>query len=157
VRFAGALVGDLDLLVLDEPTAGVDVAGRREFWRAVRSVATTGKTVIFATHYLEEADAYADRIVLLAGGRVAADGPATEIKTRARSRTVRATVPSVDLAALSALPGVLGAERRGDAVVLSCSDADAAVAALFENFRGVRDIEVRGGSLEDASRMCARP
>jgi ABC-2 type transport system ATP-binding protein len=150
VRFAAALVGDPDLLVLDEPTAGVDVEGRREFWQAVRSVATTGKTVIFATHYLEEADSYADRIVLIAGGRVAADGSATELKARTGSRTVRATVPGVDEAALTALPGVIDAERHGEAVVLSCSDADAAVIALFQSFPGVRDIEVRGGSLEDA-------
>jgi ABC-2 type transport system ATP-binding protein len=150
VRFAAALVGDADLLVLDEPTAGVDVEGRREFWRAVRSIATSGKTVIFATHYLEEADAYADRIVLIAGGRIVADGPATEIKARAGSRTVRATLPGVEVAALAVLPGVLGAERHGEAVVLSCSDADAALSSLFERFRGVRDIEVRGGTLEEA-------
>jgi ABC-2 type transport system ATP-binding protein len=150
VRFAVALVGDPDLLVLDEPTAGVDVEGRREFWHAVRSVATAGKTVIFATHYLEEADSYADRIVLIADGRVAADGPATEIKARAGSRTVRATLPAVDAAVLMTLPGVIGAERHGDAVVLTCSDADAAVSSMFQRFQDVRDIEVHGGSLEDA-------
>src|ERR1700751_4750624 len=73
VRFAAALVGDPDLLVLDEPTAGIDVEGRREFWQAIRAVAGSGKTVLFATHYLEEADAYADRIVLIAQGRIIAD------------------------------------------------------------------------------------
>ena len=83
VRFASALVGDPDLLVLDEPTAGIDVAGRHEFWQAMRAVAGQGKTVLFATHYLEEADAYADRIVLIAHGQIIADGPATEIKARA--------------------------------------------------------------------------
>ena len=75
VRFAVALVANPDLLVLDEPTAAIDVEGRRAFWAAMREVAAEGKTVIFATHYLEEADAYADRIVLLARGRIVADGP----------------------------------------------------------------------------------
>ena len=139
VRFAAALVGDPDLLVLDEPTAGIDVAGRHEFWQAMRAVAGRGKTVLFATHYLEEADAYADRIVLIARGRVIADGPATEIKARAGSRMIRAT-----------LPGVVSADRHGDAVLLSCSDADSALRALLGSFPAARDIEVRGGSLEEA-------
>jgi ABC-2 type transport system ATP-binding protein len=150
LRFAAALVGDPDLLVLDEPTAGIDVEGRREFWQAIRAVAGQGKTVVFATHYLEEADAYADRIVLIARGQIVADGPATEIKAQAGSRTIRATLPGVDAGKLAALPGVLRADRHGDAVILSCSDADAAVSALLGSFPGARDIEVRGGSLEEA-------
>ena len=150
VRFAAALVGDPDLLLLDEPTAGIDVEGRRDFWQLMRDIAGQGKTVIFATHYLEEADAYADRIVLIARGQVVADGPATEIKAQAASRTIRGTLPDADTAALRALPGVLGAERHGAAVILSCSDADAALRALLGAFPGIRDVEVRGGSLEEA-------
>jgi ABC-2 type transport system ATP-binding protein len=150
VRFAAALIGDPDLLVLDEPTAGIDVAGRHEFWQAMRAVAGRGKTVLFATHYLEEADAYADRIVLIARGRIIADGPATEIKARAGSRLIRATLPGADLTALGALPGVVSADRHGDAVLLSCSDADRALRALLVSFPAARDIEVRGGSLEEA-------
>jgi len=150
VRFAAALVGDPDLLVLDEPTAGIDVAGRREFWQAMRAVAGRGKTVLFATHYLEEADAYADRIVLIARGRIIADGPATEIKARAGARMIRATLPGGDPAVLGALPGVVSADRHGDAVLLSCSDADTALRALLGSFPAARDIEVRGGSLEEA-------
>jgi ABC-2 type transport system ATP-binding protein len=150
VRFATALVGDPDLLVLDEPTAGIDVEGRREFWQAMRAIADRGKTVLFATHYLEEADAFADRIVLVARGQVVADGPATEIKARAGSRLIRATLPEAGLGSLRALPGVAKVERHGDAVLLSCSDADAALRALLGSFREARDIEVRGGSLEEA-------
>jgi ABC-2 type transport system ATP-binding protein len=150
VRFAAAIVGDPDLLVLDEPTAGIDVEGRRDFWQAMRAMTEHGKTVLFATHYLEEADAYADRIVLLADGQIVADGPATEIKAQAGSRTIRATLPGVDAAALTALPGVRSAQRHGDAVVLSCSDADAALVALLGAFPAARDIEVTGGSLEEA-------
>jgi ABC-2 type transport system ATP-binding protein len=150
VRFAAALVGDPDLLVLDEPTAAIDVEGRRAFWQAMRAVAQQGKTVLFATHYLEEADAYADRIVLLARGQIVADGPATEIKAQAVVRTIRATLPGVDVAVLRSLPGVRSAERHGDAVVLSCSDADAALPALLQVYPAARDIEVNGGSLEEA-------
>lgn len=150
VRFASALVCDADLLVLDEPTSGIDVEGRREFWQAMRTYAERGKTILFATHYLEEADAYSDRIVLMAGGRIVADGPPTEIKARVGARTIRATLPDVDVTLLEALPGVLIAERHGDAINLSCSDADTALSAFVRTFQGARDIEVRGGSLEEA-------
>ena len=150
VRFAAALVGNPDLLLLDEPTAAIDVAGRREFWQAMRGLTEQGKTVVFATHYLEEADAHADRIVLLARGQVVADGPATEVKAQAGARTIRATLPGVDGIALTALPGVRSAQRHGDSVTLSCSDADAALAAMLQTFPRARDIEVTGGSLEEA-------
>ena len=150
VRFASALVGNPDLLILDEPTAAIDVEGRRQFWAAMRSAAAHGKTVIFATHYLEEADTYADRIVVMAHGRIVADGPATEIKANVGRRTVRATLTDGDVASLQALPGVLTAERHGITVTLSCSDADAATRALLQTFPGVRNLEVHGSSLEDA-------
>jgi ABC-type multidrug transport system ATPase subunit len=93
VRFALALVSDPDLLVLDEPTVAMDVEGRHAFWQTMRRYATAGKTVVFATHYLEEADAYADRIILMARGEIVADGPATEIKATVGTRTIRATLP----------------------------------------------------------------
>jgi ABC-2 type transport system ATP-binding protein len=150
VRFAAALVGDPDLLLLDEPTAGIDVEGRRAFWQAMRAVAERGKTVVFATHYLEEADAYADRIVLIARGQIVADGPATEIKAQAGSRTIRATLPGADVAVLSSLPGVRRAQRHGDVAVLTCMDADTSVRALLTAFPAAKDIEVQGGSLEEA-------
>jgi len=150
VRFAAALVGNTDLLVLDEPTAGIDVEGRHEFWQVMRGLAGEGKTVVFATHYLEEADAFADRIVLMAHGRIIADGPSTEIKAKVGSRSIRATLPGADLPSLRALPGVTDVERHGDAVILSCSDADAALPALFARFPEVRDVEATGGSLEEA-------
>ena len=150
VRFAVALVANPELLVLDEPTAAIDVEGRRAFWAAMREVAAEGKTVIFATHYLEEADAYADRIVLLAQGRIVADGPATEIKARVSGRTIRATLPGADPARLAELPGVVRADLRGDAVTLSCADSDAALRALLGQFPAIRDIEVHGAGIEEA-------
>jgi ABC-2 type transport system ATP-binding protein len=150
VRFAVALVSNPDLLVLDEPTVALDVEGRREFWVIMRDFAARGRTVLFATHYLEEADANADRAILMAHGRVVADGPTTEIKARVGRRMIRATLPGVDPARLATLPGVASTERHGDAVMLSCTDSDQAIRALLDEHPLARDIEITGGSLEEA-------
>jgi ABC-2 type transport system ATP-binding protein len=150
VRFAVAMVSDPDLLVLDEPTVGMDVESRHQFWDTMRAFTARGKTVLFATHYLEEADANADRIVLMARGKIVADGAATEIKAAAGGRTMRATLPDADLDALQRLDGVRGAELRGDAIILNCSDSDRAVRALLQQFPQVRDLEITGAGLEAA-------
>ena len=150
VRFALALVTNPDLLVLDEPTVAMDVESRRAFWTTMREFASRGKTVVFATHYLEEADAYADRAVLMARGRVVADGPTTEIKAMVGTRTIRATLPDGPLEALERLPGVVAADRRGESVTLSCSDSDAAIRALLARFPDARDLEISGAGLEEA-------
>jgi ABC-2 type transport system ATP-binding protein len=150
LRFGVALVSDPDLLVLDEPTVGMDVESRRAFWDTVRDLSESGKTVLFATHYLEEADAYADRALLMARGRIVADGPTNEIKALVGSRTIRATLPGVPVETLAALPGVTGAERRGETVVLACSDSDAALRELLATQPRAHDVEVRGAGLEDA-------
>jgi ABC-2 type transport system ATP-binding protein len=149
-RLAVALVANPELLVLDEPTVALDVEGRRSFWATMRAFAERGKTVLFATHYLEEADEYADRAVLMAHGKVVADGPTTAIKAMVGTRTIRATLPHADLDELAALPGVANAERRGEAVVLSCSDSDAAVRALLAEYPEAKDIEITGAGLEQA-------
>jgi ABC-2 type transport system ATP-binding protein len=150
VRFALALVTNPDLLVLDEPTVALDVESRHAFWTTMREFAARGKTVIFATHYLEEADEYADRAILLSHGVVVADGPTTEIKAKVGVRTIRATLPGVPLELLEQLAGVVRAERRGDAVLLSCSDSDAAIRALLARFDEARDLEIHGADLEQA-------
>jgi ABC-2 type transport system ATP-binding protein len=150
VRFAIALVSDPELLVLDEPTVAMDAQGRRDFWAAMRAYAARGRTILFATHYLEEADANADRAVLMAQGRIVADGPTTEIKGRVGTRTIRATLPEAGLDALEALPGVSSAERHGEAVILRCADSDAAVRALLGGYPSARDIEITGAGLEEA-------
>jgi ABC-2 type transport system ATP-binding protein len=150
VRFAVALVSNPDLLVLDEPTVAMDVEGRHAFWQTMREFASHGTTIVFATHYLEEADAFADRAVLMAHGRVVADGPTTEIKARVGSRTIRATLPGVADATLLALPGVTGVQRRGESVALRCSDSDAAIRALLAAAPAVSDIEISGAGLEEA-------
>jgi ABC-2 type transport system ATP-binding protein len=149
-RFAVAVVGDPELLVLDEPTVALDVEARRAFWHAMRELASEGRTVLFATHYLEEADANADRAVLLASGNVVADGPTTEIKGRVGTRTIRATLPGVAPAELAELPGVTSADRHGESVIVVCADSDAAIRALLAHYPDARDIEITGAGLEDA-------
>ena len=150
VRFAIGLVSNPDLLVLDEPTVALDVEARRDFWATMRTFTARGKTVVFATHYLEEADAYADRIILMARGRIVADGPATEIKATVGLRTIRATLPGADLTALARLPGVTTADQHGEAIVLHCADSDAAVRALLADCPAARDLEITGAGLEQA-------
>ena len=150
VRFAVALVSNPELLVLDEPTVAMDVEGRHAFWATMREFAARGKTILFATHHLEEADAYADRAVLMAHGAIVADGPTTEIRAMVGTRTIRATLPGTDVDALALLPGVSGAERRGEAVVLRCEDSDAAIRALLAAHPDARDIEIAAAGLEQA-------
>ena len=150
VRLAIALVSDPQLLVLDEPTVALDVEARQAFWTTMRAFAARGKTVLFATHYLEEADAYADRAVLMAHGAVVADGPPTEIRARVGTRSIRATLPGVDAHELLGLPGVSGAERRGEAVALRCTDSDVAIRELLSTYPEARDIEIAAAGLEEA-------
>jgi ABC-2 type transport system ATP-binding protein len=150
VRFAVALISNPELLVLDEPTVAMDVEGRHGFWTTMREFAARGKTILFATHYLEEADAYADRAVLMAHGSVVADGPTNEIKAMVGTRTIRATLPDVDTDALAALAGVSGVERRGEAAILHCADSDVAIRALLSVYPDARDIEIAAAGLEQA-------
>jgi ABC-2 type transport system ATP-binding protein len=116
----------------------------------MRTFASGGRTVVFATHYLEEADAYADRIVLMANGVIVADGSSTEIKARVGRRLIRATLPAAAVTDLAALPGVVQADRHGDTVELACTDSDEAIRALLAAHPDARDIEIRGAALEDA-------
>jgi ABC-2 type transport system ATP-binding protein len=150
VRFAVALVSNPDFLVLDEPTVAMDFELRHAFWTTMRTFAARGKTVLFATHYLEEADRYADRIILIARGQIVADGPATEIKATVGLRTIRATLPGIDPVELATLPGVTNADTRGESIILNCSDSDIAIRALLPRYPQARDIEISGGGLEQA-------
>ena len=145
VRFAAALVCDPRLLVLDEPTVAMDVAARREFWTAMRA---TDATVLFATHYPAEAEEFADRVVLLRDGRVAADGSVAQVRARAVGRVVSATV--ADPAGLAALPGVSGMRVEGSRIHLTCDDSDLAVRALLAARHAAADLEIVAHGLEDA-------
>jgi ABC-2 type transport system ATP-binding protein len=149
LRFAMALLSDPALLLLDEPTTGMDVEGRRAFWAAIRRDAEQGRTVLFATHYLEEADQYADRIVLVSHGRIVADGTGSQIKALAAGRTVRATLDDPDHRALARLDGVDSVEVRGDTVLLHARDTDA-VARYLLTQTGARDLEITARGIEEA-------
>ncbi len=149
LRFAMALLPDPDLLVLDEPTTGMDVGGRRDFWNAIRADAQDGRTVLFATHYLEEADAYADRVILISHGRVVADGSAAEVRNLAAGRVVTATLPGATEAELLAVPGVDAVEIRGERVILHAKDSDTVARHLLTATQA-RDLEVTSKNLEDA-------
>ncbi|SOE27333.1 ABC-2 type transport system ATP-binding protein [Streptomyces sp. OK228] len=149
VRFAVALAGNPDLIVLDEPTAALDVEARRAFWDSMRSYARRGHTVLFSTHYLEEADAHADRILVIDHGRLVADGTGEQLK-----RSVGGNLVSFDLAGrgtegLTLLPGVVSVEVRGDRALLRTDDSDATVLALA-GLGAIRGLEVVPASLDDA-------
>lgn len=132
VRFALATAGANDLIVLDEPTTGMDVSARQAFWATMREQADQGRTVLFATHYLEEADAIADRVLVLHRGRLLADGTAAEIKARAGARKVAFDLEGdIDEQALRALPFLTTLDVSGRTVRLQSSDADATVHALY--------------------------
>lgn len=149
LRFAMALLSDPGLLILDEPTTGMDVEGRRDFWSAIRQDAARGRTVVFATHYLDEADSYADRIILVRRGRIVADGSAAEIKNLAAGRTVTARLADPDQAALAALPGVDSVSLRGGRVSVHTKDSDTVARYLLTGTAAV-DLEITSNNLEDA-------
>ncbi|MFG3107329.1 ABC transporter ATP-binding protein [Streptomyces tendae] len=162
VRFALATAGDSDLIVLDEPTTGMDVTARQAFWATMREQADQGRTVLFATHYLEEADAVADRVLVLHRGRLLADGTAAEIKARAGARRISFDLDApVDEASLRALPhltsltvsdggSAAGAAGSRRTVRIQSADADATVHALYGLGLHPRNLEVAGLGLEQA-------
>lgn len=161
LRFALALLANPDVLLLDEPTAGMDVEARRTFWAAMGDEADRGRTIIFATHYLQEAEDFAKRTVLLADGQVVADGPTDEVRRRASGRTVRARVAPDRIdqvaAALRAIPE-LGGHQLGDSLLVSVdgdrltietSDSDTVARHLLGELGGA-DLEIEAASLESA-------
>jgi ABC-2 type transport system ATP-binding protein len=151
VRFALATAGDSDLIVLDEPTTGMDVTTRQAFWATMREQADQGRTVLFATHYLEEADAIADRVLVLHRGRLLADGTAAEIKAKAGARRISFDLrDSIDEPALRALPFLTRLDVSGHTVRIQSADADATVHALYGLGAYPRNLEVAGLGLEQA-------
>jgi ABC-2 type transport system ATP-binding protein len=148
VLLALALAGAPPLLLLDEPTSAMDVEGRRAFWTTMRGLAGRGHTVVFATHHLDEADAVADRVIVVGGGRVIADGTSAEIKAGTSGRTISFTAPPDRV--LDGLPAVTAVSRQGSIVTLATADAEATLRALLADGGRLPDLEVRGASLEDA-------
>jgi ABC-2 type transport system ATP-binding protein len=155
-RFAVAVVSNPELLILDEPTAAMDVESRHEFWRSMREFTEQGRTVVFATHYLDEADDFADRIVIMNLGRIVADGTPAEVKAVVSGRVIRFTSPDY-AGSLDALPGVRSVERRENHYEIVCDDSDTVLRSLIATVPGVRDIEVVSHTMDDAFLALTRP
>ena len=149
LHLALALCGDPDLLFLDEPTTGLDVEARRTLWERVRGFIATGRTVVLTTHYLEEADALADRIIVINKGELIAEGTPAEIKSRTAGRRIRCvTKLSPDM--VWGLAGVTSVRLEGAALEILATHAEPVVLALLQRDPGLRDLEVTGAGLEDA-------
>ncbi|HEY6140609.1 MAG TPA: ABC transporter ATP-binding protein [Thermoanaerobaculia bacterium] len=149
VLFALAICGDPELLILDEPTAGLDVEARRALWEQIRGFVRRGRSVLLTTHYLAEADALCNRIVVIDRGRAVAEGTPEAIKARAAGRKIRCTT-SIDLGDIAALPHVVSARRDNGTVEISASDSDAVVRALIARDPSLANLEVAGADLEEA-------
>jgi ABC-2 type transport system ATP-binding protein len=149
VLFALALCGDPDLICLDEPTLGMDVEARRAMWEQVRKLAARGKTILLTTHYLEEADALASRIIVIQKGKVIAEGTSAELKAADQSRTIRCTT-SLQPSFLSALAGVTSVEQEGSTMLVRTQAPEAVLRTMLERDPALSGLEVRAAALEDA-------
>ena len=149
VLFGLALVGDPELLVLDEPTVGLDVEARRGFWRVIREAGARGRTVLLTTHYLEEADALSDRIVVLHEGRVLAEGTSREIKDRVDARRVLCRT-GIAREEIASRPGIRDVRTTGARTEILAREAESLVRWLLVRDPDLRDLEVHGVSLEEA-------
>jgi ABC-2 type transport system ATP-binding protein len=150
VRFALAICGKSELIVLDEPTTAMDVETRRLFWSSMKQEVAQGRTLLFATHYLEEADQAADRILVINRGRLLADGTPAEIKARAGAKRISFRLDLADEPFLLGLPGLVNLEVRHDVVQIQSSDSDATLYAILDAGYRPREIEVAGLGLEQA-------
>jgi len=149
-RFALAIAGECDLIVLDEPTTAMDVETRQRFWASMKEEVAEGKTLLFATHYLEEADQAADRILVINRGRLLADGTPAEIKARAGARRLSFRLPAVNEAFLLGLPGLVSLDLRGEVVHIQTSDSDATLYGVLDAGYRPTEIEVSSLGLEQA-------
>jgi ABC-2 type transport system ATP-binding protein len=150
VRFALAIAGESDLIVLDEPTTAMDVETRRRFWAQMKEEVAEGKTLLFATHYLEEADQAADRILVINRGRLLADGTPAQIKSRAGAKQLSFRLAGVQEPFLLGLPGLVSLDVHGETVRIQSTDSDATLYAVLDAGLRPTEIEVSGLGLEQA-------
>ncbi len=149
VQFALALIGAPKLLFLDEPTTGLDTEARRGLWTIVRAAAEDGARVVLTTHYLEEADALADRVAVLQAGRIIADDSAANLRDQVGGSLIRCAT-TLDAERLGAMPGVRRARRSGRYGELVTASAVETLKALFEADSQLDDLSVRQPTLEEA-------
>ena len=149
VLFALALCGDPELLFLDEPTLGFDVEVRRAFWKQIRGFVARGRTVLLTTHYLEEADALADRVVVINHGSIVADGSPAEIKSKVSGRRIRC-VTSLTEDILRAVPGVTQVNVESGRAEILATSAESVVREMLAHDAGLSQLEVTSVGLEDA-------
>lgn len=149
VQFATAVCGRPRLLFLDEPTVGLDVPAREAMWKAIAKLRDDGCSVVLTTHYLEEAEALADRVVVLARGRIVAEGSVDEMRALVTRKRIRCA-SSVDVGAMRSWPGVVEATRDADLVHVTASDAETVVRRLLAEDPGLRQLEVQQASLAEA-------
>jgi ABC-2 type transport system ATP-binding protein len=147
--FALAICGDPDLLFLDEPTVGLDVEARRALWEEIRRLVDHGKTVLLTTHYLEEADALADRVAVINQGKIIAEGTPSEIKAQNSGKRIRC-VTALSVASLLRIPGVTDARQDREAVEIRAGEAEAVVRALLASDPSLSGLEITSAGLEDA-------
>jgi len=147
--FALALCGDPELVILDEPTTGLDVESRRHFWDVVTELAAHGTTVLFATHLLEEADALATRIVVINHGRIVRDGTPAQVKAQAGGKTIHVRA-DLDPTLVASWPGVVRVERTGSRLEIVATDAEAVLGRLFGGATHVEEVTVEERALETA-------
>jgi len=151
VRFALAAAGDPDILVLDEPTVAMDVQAREAFWIALRASTASGRTVVFSTHYLEEADANAERILVLRAGRIVADGTPEEVKVAAGIKShIAFRCHEASSEFLRQLPSVTHVAIDRDHVILTTTDSDTTIWALYDIRHAISELEIIGGDLQHA-------
>jgi len=147
--FALAICGDPDLLLLDEPTVGLDVESRRALWEEIRRLVERGKTVLLTTHYLEEADALADRIAVINQGEIIVEGTPAEIKAQTSGKRIRCTT-ALGLATLLQIPGVTAARQDREAVEIHAREAEPVVRALLARDPSLSGLEIASAGLEEA-------
>jgi ABC-2 type transport system ATP-binding protein len=147
--FALAICGDPDLLFLDEPTVGLDVEARRALWEEIRRLVERGKTVLLTTHYLQEADALADRVAVINHGEIIAEGAPAEIKAQTGGKLIRC-VTTLSVASLLQIPGVTDARQDREAVEIHAAEAEPVVRALLARDASLSGLEIASAGLEEA-------
>ncbi|HEY6182531.1 MAG TPA: ABC transporter ATP-binding protein [Terriglobales bacterium] len=149
VLFALAICGNPDIIFLDEPTVGLDVEARRMLWEQIRKLVSRGKTILLTTHYLQEADALADRVVVINRGQIIAEGTPAEIKAQTSGKKIRC-VSQLPIDVVRSFPGVVDVKADREAIEINAKDAETVVRELLLHDASLSGLEVTSAGLEEA-------